>query len=237
MRDTPFLLAVLLFPEVLHSQITRENYYSYVPAMPKLVTQTAASAQLNLYGDKNGGSYSDADANGIDDRRQLQLQNIADRFSPVLRRNNFSFPRDFKRVLGERDILFVDTWRAGRYVKSEEIRLGWSAASRASGDAESQAALQAIVAATDPLKPDERFIAPDNYEERILFVDYPGHDPASWRAAYRDGDQRKLLSTRTFSFMKTRPRADRRVITSSPSTGSSIHSTTPATTTRAIGST
>src|SRR5687768_14411819 len=36
------LVAVVFCADVVSAQITRENYYSHLPAMPKLVTQTEA---------------------------------------------------------------------------------------------------------------------------------------------------------------------------------------------------
>ncbi|MEO5510977.1 MAG: hypothetical protein ABIS27_10150, partial [Longimicrobiales bacterium] len=98
MRPCLPLLALLLLPGSLHSQISRKDYFQYVPTMSKVVRQTAASHALHLYGDQGSPTYTDDDSNGIDDLRQEQLHRIADTFSPVLRRNNFSFPRNFKTV-------------------------------------------------------------------------------------------------------------------------------------------
>lgn len=199
MRFTTAVLILLVSPGLLHAQIRRDNYYFYVPSMPKLVTETLASQALHLYGDQRDAAYADGDGNGIDDRRQAQLLRIADRFSPVLRRNNFSFPRDFKQVLGDQDILFADTWAAGHLAKSEGIRLGWSGKAFNETDG-ADARLIALLADVDPTKRDARFIRPDDYEERTLFVDFPGDDPVSWRIAYRDADP-KLATIYTHFFI------------------------------------
>lgn len=174
--------------ELSPAQITRDNYYRYVPAMPKLVTQTNASERFQLYGDRSRTDYRDEDVNGMDDRRQLRLHAIAVRFSPILRRNNYSFPQDFKRAL-VKDELYVDTWRAGRLVKTDSIPLGWSQTTTSKTDVV-DARLTEVLRQTDPLAPEPRFIRADQHDEQIMYIDFPGSDPVSWRAAYKDADPR-----------------------------------------------
>ncbi len=105
--------------------ITRENYLDYLPPRPRIVAQTRATAALHLFGDERDTAYRDADpADGIDDARARQLLAIAELFSPLLRRNNFSVPRDLETVLGRRQTLYVDTWLGNRRVRSDSVELG-----------------------------------------------------------------------------------------------------------------
>jgi hypothetical protein len=181
---------LFLTPVLLSAQITRENYYRHVPPMPKLVAQTNASERLFLYGDQRSSEYRDANANGIDDQREQTLHRIAVRFSPILRRNNFSFPRNFKRVLGSDDVLHVDVWRAGQLQGSSQVRLGWSeAGNKSSGSFD--VALDSITRRHDPAAAEPRYVKPNVYEDTVMFVDFPGKNPVTWRLAYRDADQRE----------------------------------------------
>src|SRR5215212_12027544 len=99
--------------------IPRDDYLRYLPPTPRIVTQTDASVRLRLYGDARDLAYRDADpADGIDDARGEWLLTIAERFSPLVRRNNTSVPRDLDRALGGRMMLAVDTWTDGRLVRA-----------------------------------------------------------------------------------------------------------------------
>ncbi|HUG40157.1 MAG TPA: hypothetical protein VMM12_06725, partial [Longimicrobiales bacterium] len=64
--------------------IGRDNYLRHLPAMPRLVAQTEASARLHLYGDPADLGYRDeAPVDGIDDTRGQHLLRIATRFAPI----------------------------------------------------------------------------------------------------------------------------------------------------------
>src|SRR5688500_12709739 len=87
------LLAVV--PCLAAQPIRRDEYLRHLPRTPAIIGQANASALLHLYGDTAGPDYSDrAPMDGIDDRRGAHLLAIAERFSPMLRRNNFLVPRD-----------------------------------------------------------------------------------------------------------------------------------------------
>lgn len=91
------LACSLLFAAVAQAQkFTRDNYYDFIAPTPRIVSQTEASKRLSLYGDP-GKDLDPAD--GVDDQRYERLLELAARFSPVLRRNNFSVPRDFESLL------------------------------------------------------------------------------------------------------------------------------------------
>src|SRR5690349_14749427 len=104
--------------------IARDRYYVLLPPVPKIVSQTRASAALHLFGDASDSSYHDAQpVDGVDDRRAQRLLTLAERFSPILRRNNFSVPRDFRQILGPNFPLEVDSWRNGQLERSDTVSI------------------------------------------------------------------------------------------------------------------
>jgi hypothetical protein len=188
MRRTIAAIILFAFAHPVHAQTVTRSYYNYLPQMPKILSQTAASDALKIFGDATKASYVDADFNGIDDQRQVQLLRIADAFSPILRRNNFSFPRNFKSVLGKEDVLWVETYSAGKLQRSQTVKLGWSG-DRGADAIASDTFMRNVLRDVDPTKPDLRYNIADDYSDRVMFVDYPGFDPKSWRAAYSDAKQ------------------------------------------------
>ena len=114
------LLAVAL--PARSQPIGRDEYIRHLPQTPAIIGQTPASALLHLYGDASSPDYSDrAPIDGIDDRRGAHLRLIADRFSPILRRNNFLVPREVWWVVGDRPVLQVDSWLDDRRVHADSI--------------------------------------------------------------------------------------------------------------------
>lgn len=119
-----------------------QDYIRYVPlSYPRLVRQTGASEEFHLYGDPTDSSYVDEHPrNGIDDRRDVLLQDLGDRFAPILVQNTTAFPMDFKRFLIEPSAdsvnehtpgqelfpLILDTWdvAAPAGTPPDEARLG-----------------------------------------------------------------------------------------------------------------
>lgn len=169
---------------------TRTSYHASLPPAPSLVAQTDASARLHLYGDASLPGYRDVEpADGIDDIRADRLRAIAERFSPILRRNNFLVPRDVWWVLGDSAILHVDTWRDGVLTRSERIDLGAARRFAAAGNGaelelRDDARLRELLDVFDPERPRPAARRPGTVEETILYFDTPGHDAASWRRAY-----------------------------------------------------
>ncbi len=192
------VLAVLLIAPgavLIGQRPTRENYVDYLPPLQRIVAQTPASARLYLYGDRQDTTYrDDAPVDGIDDARARRLAALAERFSPILRRNNFSVPRAFESVLGDPPLLLVDTWSGARRVASRAIDLSprapgtWDGAGVSSGAVDDEA-LEALVRTHHPMKREARFADPQLVSNDILFFDFPGHDPASWRDAYERLDR------------------------------------------------
>jgi hypothetical protein len=123
-RLTAALAMVISVTPVCSQTIARDVYHEHLPGMGKLVAQTRASERFQLFGDRSSPSYRDADSDGVDDARAELLRDLASRFSPVLRRNNFSGPRDFQHVTGRELWLQQDVWRSGRLVSSDSLVLG-----------------------------------------------------------------------------------------------------------------
>lgn len=198
------LVGLLIAPEAsLDGQRpTRDNYLDFLPPLPRIVAQTAASARLSLYGDRQDAAYRDvAPVDGIDDLRARRLAALAAHFSPILRRNNFSVPRAFESVLGHPPLLLVDTWSGARRVRSRTIDLSpraaeaWDVDGIALGAVDDES-LSALVRAHHPMEREARFADPQRVSIDVLFLDFPGHDPASWRDAYErlDGAGSKIYA-------------------------------------------
>src|SRR5687767_10885453 len=89
------LVSCIASPALGQSERPR-TYFGYVPPVPPIVAADPASARLHLYGDPDAPGYRDVDpVDGIDDTRARMLLRIAERFSPILRRNNFLTPIRF----------------------------------------------------------------------------------------------------------------------------------------------
>jgi hypothetical protein len=160
--------------------ITRDNYRDYLPPLPRIVGQTRATAALHLYGDEQDPAYRDvAPVDGIDDTRARRLLVLAEQFSPLLRRNNFSVPRDLATILGPHPALHVDSWVGNHRIASDSIALG---APADSGDGD---ALLHLMRQLHPRAPRPAFVRPEGQIETVLFFDMPGHEPATWRAHFR----------------------------------------------------
>lgn len=99
---------------LLAQAIPRDEYIDYLPLHhARLVGQTAASAELNLFGNKSDPNYRDRNPeDGIDDSRFEILQKIALQFAPYLVQNTNLVPIDFKAFIETRGTfpLHIDTW-------------------------------------------------------------------------------------------------------------------------------
>src|SRR5438045_3864165 len=99
----------------------RNRYIDVIPSAPPIVAQSPATVRFSLYGDATNPTYRDvAPADGIDDDRATRLRAIADRFAPLLRRNNFSIPRRFQD-LAMSNTLLVDHWVNSHLDASDSI--------------------------------------------------------------------------------------------------------------------
>jgi hypothetical protein len=174
---------VACVPAILAQPIRRDEYFRHLPQTPPIIGQAQASALVQLYGDTARPGYVDRDpVDGIDDRRARYLLAIAERFSPMLRRNNFLVPRDIQAVIGERPFLKMDTWIDDRRVHADSIVLEPFA--RGNETAAADADLEALVREFDP----ERLVAatapPEGRIVKVLFFDIPGKGERSWRAKW-----------------------------------------------------
>jgi hypothetical protein len=191
---------LLLLTGVAGAQnIPREEYLRYVPLeYPTLVRRTEASARLGIFGDPAVPGYVDVDPrNGIDDRRDRVLEALARRFAPYMVLNTTAVPMDFMHFLGGRAAfpLFVDSWSLGgtglELVGTQS--LDWSALG---GDGST--ALEnpdgLLLELLDRFHPDHpadpyaqgRAARPEEERFRVLFFDFPGEDPESWRREYEN---------------------------------------------------
>ena len=212
--------------------IARDRYYALLPAVPRIVSQTRASAALALFGDARDSSYRDAQpADGIDDDRAQRLLQLAERFSPILRRNNFSVPRDFRDIVGSVLNLEVDSWRNGKLEHSDTVPVpnGGAPAHRSAiqsgrprsdsvaetppGSATTSAdrSLLDLVRLTSPRTSHVVGAEPAEGDvERVMFVDMPGDGPSSWRRIYGRLDPRRGSHIFVHPFIHEAPADDAR---------------------------
>ena len=194
-------LGILALPALLGGQITRENYYDYLPPFPRIVTATRASVMFRLYGDTAAAGYrDDAPRDGVDDARAAQLQALVGRFAPVLRPNNFSVPRDLEAIFGAAWTLNVDGWSsAGAPHSRDSIRIAHIAPGRAGTDP-TPTALRALLEHMAPSRPRKAYASAEGDVDTVLFIDMPGSDAPSWRAEYahRAWERRSRLFAHVF---------------------------------------
>jgi hypothetical protein len=171
-------------PVVVRAQVTRSEYYWQIPPAARIVGETQASARLQLFGSPTSATTDTAPADGIDDARAARLSALAERFSPIVKRNNFSVPRDFRTIEGMRLTLNVDRWVEGHRVERDSIDLG--EASTRTDDR-----LLELLRAFDPRRQVPLVRDPGEHRETILYLDFPGDGESSWRRAHRRHDPRR----------------------------------------------
>lgn len=188
-------------------EIPRTEYLTYVPLEhPVMVRQTNASAKFNLYGNTAESSYRDtAPVDGIDDRRYKVLLDLSVRFAPYMVLNTTAIPMNVRRFMDRSQSfpLLVDTWEISGYkpelIFSDEI--DWVTLANEpcsdigprpkSGSADCR--LLALLNAFDPLAPaPARSTWPDSSRFTVMFFDFPGQDPRTWRNEYEDQFSRAL---------------------------------------------
>ena len=189
----PPVLALLALPCFASAQeITRDNYYGMIPPTPRIVGQTQASASLRLFGDRGSPTFRDVDpADGIDDARGARLMQLAERFSPIIRPNNISVPRDPFDVVGTPAVLHVDRWENAERVASDSLVLRPSHLIAQAGTPTQHPTPNTSVPNTHPLLRDlydrhgplahrSNIAVPEVDASEILFFDLPGDEPRSW---------------------------------------------------------
>jgi len=197
------LLALVSWSSVVAQEIPRDRYLRYLPlSYPKLVPQTAASAELHLFGDPAAPSYRDQDpVDGVDDERQLVLRALAVRFAPYLVQNTASIPVNFRHFIANRDSFFLhaDTWDIGgegpSLVKQNTVNLSLlgqehSGGTASAGPAREDVKLLELLSAFTPgsenaLGQGSRVrTRPESFH--VLFFDFPGEEPETWKQVYED---------------------------------------------------
>ena len=188
--DASALVLIAVANSALQGQSATRDYFDEVPSASRLVSQTPASLRLHLFGDRSAADYRDVSPrDGIDDFRGDRLAALTERFSPILRRNNFSVPRDFRTIVGGLPTLHVDRWTDGVLSSSDSIPRTLAQgrnerAELASGDS----MLLALFREFEPRVQAPNVVPAGPRRETILYFDFPGHDEASWRAAYHSSD-------------------------------------------------
>jgi hypothetical protein len=150
-----------------------------------------------LFGHRTLPTYTDtAPPDGIDDARATRLLEIAERFSPILRRNNFSVPRDFRTIEGMRLVMHADQWVDGKLYVADSVDLRCCTRADNGGAPDSSAGavddvkLAALLKQFDPRRAEPRYHGPGARHETILYFDFPGEHEKSWRQAYQRHDPR-----------------------------------------------
>ncbi len=191
----------------LGQAILRDDYLRYVPLeYPPLVEQTRSSAEFHLFGDRSAPGYVDvAPVDGIDDRRQELLQGLGARFGPIMVLNTTNLPMDFRGFMDQSQSfnLHVDTWsllgNPKPLVRSDMVNLNTlvdqpcdsTTAAARRYDPSGDCLLTELLAKFDPRDPDfealnPRSHAPDAGEFQVLYFDWPGEDPESWKNEFED---------------------------------------------------
>ncbi|UCC47621.1 MAG: hypothetical protein JSV41_08980, partial [Gemmatimonadota bacterium] len=197
--------------ESLQAQaIPRDEYLKYIPLeYPSMVRQTKASAAFNLYGDMADPGYRDvAPADGIDDRGHQVLLDLSVRFAPYMVMNTTAIPMSWRRFMeqGAPFPLYVDTWDVSgakpELIGTDEIDLA-SLLDRPCDPLSAQpmgrvpdCRLLALLEEFDPLAPGPAYQRGATTAEhdgfKVMFFDFPGEDPKSWRAEYEDNFSGRL---------------------------------------------
>jgi len=213
------ILIALFSTPVLGQEIPRNEYLTYVPLKyPHIVAQNAASVSFNLYGDRSDPNYRDVDPiDGIDDRRAAILSGLGARFGPIMIQNTIDAPMDFHKFMEHTETwnLYVDTWNL---VGSTQTRLRGETIDLVSvpkepcptgsglpedqllvGDttAIDDCKLLALLDEFDPYEPQSEFqrrFAVENDMDRfkVLFFDFPGEGPESWKQEYEQKFAKRL---------------------------------------------
>ena len=214
------LLVTGIDHQLLGQAVPREDYLQYLPLeYMRIIEQTRASVDLQIYGDPNDPAYQDTDPlNGIDDRRDRVLQKMAVRFAPYLIQNTTSAPIDFRVFMEGRSAfpLYIDTWniaapkpelvgtdlidfaslgesdcRPGEMISDSS---NFGTRSRMDND---DCKLLALIEEFNPHKPQNAMFGkskqdPERELFKVLYFDFPGDGPETWRDEYEDQFTRQL---------------------------------------------
>ena len=217
----PAVILVLLTATcALGQAIPRNEYLHYVPLeYPALVARTEANAAFALFGDPDDPAFRDLDpVDGIDDRRGRRLQELGARFGPIMVLNTTNLPMDFRRFMEQSRSfnLYVDTWSlvgaSKELLRSDEVDLlsitGAPCPDVPQGarDAAGDCLLMDLLRRYDPYDPDYGTLAPRTEDPNhrtfeVMFFDFPGEGPESWKAEFENRFS-GLLPSRYHDFLK-----------------------------------
>ena len=183
-----------------------EDYLHYIPLdYPRLTTQTDASAQFHLFGDRRAASFVDTSPrDGIDDRRNRVLMSLATRSGPFMVQNTYSAPVDFRRLMRMTPVfnMNIDTWDLAfgpELVGRETVNMNavGSEPCLTSNTGSADCRVVDIMRRYDPeshIASDERSgsVRVDTDRFEAIYFDMPGTDPASWRSHYENPVNREV---------------------------------------------
>ncbi|MBI4551764.1 MAG: hypothetical protein HY710_05810 [Candidatus Latescibacteria bacterium] len=181
------VIVVCLTARCLAQEITKDNYLKYVPlSSPPILCQTEASRDLCLYGnEQDTSSYKDGNLDGIDDSRYQRLKELCVKFSPILFKNDYMIPLNFRAFIkdGVTPLLYSDTWdltRAEhRVITRETINL-------ALADPLEDVKLLHLIRETHPDSLRTAKVQPTHQTLKVLYFDFPGEDETTWKQAYHN---------------------------------------------------
>ncbi len=190
-------------------EIPKTQYLEYEPlAPPRIIGQTRASEMLHLFGDPTDTAYRDSSPrDGMDARRHALLLALAARFAPYMVKNTNNIPVAFQRYItrGPAFPLYIDTWDVaagrGRLLRTDSVDFaalarapcGAATASdttdRPSGERDDCRLLKVLHRfgpARSPADATEyTAVRPEQDLVHILYFDFPGQGPASWKAEFQ----------------------------------------------------
>ena len=218
-KPIPLSVCLLLlagaFQRVGAQEIPRAEYLSYMPLeVPRIIRQTPASERLQLYGDRDSPGYRDVDpVDGIDDRRHDVLQALATRFAPFLVQNTEAVPMDLKLFGEGRPFpLYIDTWNTATGVELVgEESIDWlnvaSDPCTPFNPTADDCRLLELLEEYHPDRPASAFdraeaIEPANEPFKVLWVDFPGESPKSWKEEF-ENQYSERLRREYRNFLKT----------------------------------
>ena len=198
-------LACLVPAPAAAQDIPRDEYLRFVPlTMPKLVRQTAPSAEFALYGDRaSPGFVDEAPRNGVDDRRDALLLALARRFAPIMVRNTTMRPMDFRKFAELRPSfpLYVDEWQVATtpaaLLGTTELDTKKLDGTPCADDARApDCQLLDLLHRFGPPGIGDSVVPParDPADRRftVMFLDFPGEGEESWKEAYVDPNSGRL---------------------------------------------
>ncbi len=220
-RSVCAIFYLTVIAQMLSAQaIPREDYLQYLPLeYMRIVEQTRASVDLQIYGDVTDPAYRDVDPlNGIDDRRDRVLERMAERFAPFLIQNTTSAPLDFRVFMEDRTAfpLYIDTWNISSPkpelvgtdlidfsllgesdCRPEDFMNDSSSYGAVSRIGKDDCKLLALIEEFNPHRPRHTLSGkstqdPERELFKVLYFDFPGDGPDSWKAEYEDQYTRQL---------------------------------------------